>query len=189
MELLDETLTNSVAVLMQQDLVSLKRVAQDGVRVRANAGKSSFRRKKTLEALHAEAKQQLADLKPAADEHSSEASARQKAARERVAKDREERIAKALEALPKLTATREKRKKGDGEKTRVSTTDVDARTMKMANGGFNPAYNVQFATDTESGIIVGVDVNNEGSDAGLVGSVLGKCWSTVDTRRSSTSSH
>lgn len=168
MELLDETLTNSVAVLMQQDLVSLKRVAQDGVRVRANAGKSSFRREKTLERLHAEAKQQVADLKPAADEHSSEAAARQKAVRERVAKDREERIAKALKALPKLAATREKRKKGDGEKTRVSTTDVDARTMKMANSGFNPAYNVQFATDTESGIIVGVDVNNEGSDAGLL---------------------
>jgi transposase len=166
-ELLDDILTNSVAVLMQQELVKLKRVAQDGMRVRASAGKSSFRREQSLQELHEEAKQQVADLKTAADEQPSEAAARQKAARERAATEREARVAKALAALPKLTAAREKRKKGDGKTTRVSTTDPEARTMKMGNSGFNPAYNVQFATDTESGIIVGVDVNNEGSDAGL----------------------
>lgn len=167
-ELLDDILTNSVAVLMQQKLVSLNRVAQDGTRVRASAGKSSFRGAETLDELHAEAVQHVANLKTGVDESHSEASARQKAAREHVAADREERIAKAVAALPKLAAAREKRKKGDGATTRVSTTDVEARTMKMANGGFNPAYNVQFATDTESGIIVGVDVNSEGSDAGLM---------------------
>ena len=167
-ELLDDVLTNSVAVLMQQDLVTLQRVAQDGVRVRASAGKSSFRREQSLQDLLAEAKQQVADLKTAADEQPSEAAARQKAARERGVTERAARIAEAVAALPKLIAAREKRKKGDGKKTRVSTTDPEARTMKMANGGFNPAYNVQFATDTESGIIVGVDVNNEGNDSGLL---------------------
>ncbi len=165
--LLDDVLTNSIAVLMQQHLVSLKRVAQDGMRVRASAGRSSFRREQSLQELHTEAKQQVEALKTAADESPSEASTRQKAARERAATDREARVAKALAALPKLTAAREKRKKGDGKTTRVSTTDPEARNMKMANGGFNPAYNVQFATDTDSGIIVGVDVTNEGSDAGL----------------------
>ena len=167
-ELLDEVLTNSVAVLMQQNLVTLTRVAQDGIRVRANAGKSSFRREASLQQLHKEAKEQIEALKPAADEQPSEASARQKAARHRAATEREARIAKALEALPKLEAAREKRKKGDGEKTRVSTTDPEARVMKMANGGFNPAYNIQFSTDTTSGIIVGVAASNEGSDAGLL---------------------
>jgi transposase len=167
-ELLDDVLTMSVAVLMQQNLVDLKRVAQDGMRVRANAGKSSFRCEKTLEELHADAVQHLANLKTAVDESSPQASARQKAARLHAAQDREERIAKALAALPQLAAAREKRKKGDGATTRVSTTDPEARTMKMANGGFNPAFNVQFATDTASGIIVGVDVNSEGSDAGLM---------------------
>jgi transposase len=167
-EMLDDVLANSVAVLMKQELVTLKRVAQDGVRVRASAGKSSFRREQSLRELLAEAQQHVADLQATADEHPSEAAARQKAVRERMAADREARVAKALAALPKLAAAREKRKKGDGQKTRVSTTDPEARTMKMANGGFNPAYNVQFATDTESGIIVGVDVNNEGSDAGLL---------------------
>ena len=167
-ELLDDVLTNSVAVLMQQELVTLKRVALDGMRVRASAGKSSFRREPSLQELLVEAQLQVAELKTAADEQPSEASARQKAARERAATEREARVAAALGALPELAAAREKRKKGDGIKTRTSTTDAEARTMKMANGGFNPAYNVQFATDTESGIIVGVDVKNEGSDAGLL---------------------
>jgi transposase len=167
-ELLDDVLTNSVAVLMEQNLVDLKRVAQDGMRVRANAGKSSFRGEKTLQELHAVAVEHLANLRTGVDENPSQASARQKAARLHAAEDREDRIAKALAALPKLAAAREKRKKGDGATTRVSTTDVEARTMKMANGGFNPAYNVQFATDTASGIIVGIDVNSEGSDAGLM---------------------
>ena len=50
----------------------------------------------------------------------------------------------------------------------MSTTDAEARRMKMPNGGFNPACNVQLATDTESRAILGVEVSNEGSDsAGL----------------------
>src|SRR5579885_666051 len=38
--------------------------------------------------------------------------------------------------------------------------------MKMANGGFNPAYNVQFATDGGTRMIVSVEVTNNGSDGG-----------------------
>lgn len=165
-EFFDQVLTDSVAALVHEDLVTLNRVSQDGVRVRASAGKSSFRSRTSLEKAYEEAKQHIADLQ--AEESSADISAQQKASRERAAADREKRIGQALAALPRLAAAREKRKKGDGKTTRVSTTDPDARTMKMANGGFNPAFNVQFATDNESGIIVGVDVNSEGSDAGLL---------------------
>ena len=49
---------------------------------------------------------------------------------------------------------------------RASTTDAAARVMKMADGGFRPAYNVQFAADTESSAIAGVSVDNIGSDMG-----------------------
>ena len=49
---------------------------------------------------------------------------------------------------------------------RASTTDAEARTMKMADGGFRPAFNVQFAADTKSGAIAGVSVDNNGSDMG-----------------------
>jgi len=38
--------------------------------------------------------------------------------------------------------------------------------MKMADGGFRPAYNVQFASDTQSGAVAGVAVDNNGSDMG-----------------------
>src|ERR1700712_551759 len=60
---LDEVLTQSVAVLMKEDLVTLNRVSQEGTRVRANAGASSFRRKPTLEACQELAKEQVERLK------------------------------------------------------------------------------------------------------------------------------
>ena len=44
--------------------------------------------------------------------------------------------------------------------------------MKMADGGYRPAYNVQFTTTTNSQIIVGVDVINIGSDQGQLSPML-----------------
>ena len=41
--------------------------------------------------------------------------------------------------------------------------------MKMADGGYRPAYDVQFSTDTETQVIVGVAVNNQGNDKGQLG--------------------
>lgn len=84
------------------------------------------------------------------------------------ARERLERVDKALEAVEQMAEQREKRKQGDGAKARASTTDPDARTMKMGDGGFRPAYNVEMATDTASGIILNMDVTNQGSDAGLM---------------------
>ena len=59
-----------------------------------------------------------------------------------------------------------KKRRGKIQEARVSTTDPAARIMKMADGGFRPAYNVQLATDTESQVIVGVGVCNQGTDQG-----------------------
>src|SRR5262249_59821204 len=72
-------------------------------------------------------------------------------------------IKAALGRLPELEA---KKKAGEKDKARCSTTDPTATVMKMADGGFRPAYNVQFATATDSQVIVGVDVETTGSDAG-----------------------
>ena len=52
----DELLTQIVATLMAEDLVTMERVAQDGMKVRADAGKSSFRRAGRLEELLEEAR-------------------------------------------------------------------------------------------------------------------------------------
>ena len=162
-ELLDELLTQSVATLMHQGLVTLNRVAQDGMRVRASAGASSFRRRKTLEACQAEARDQVDSLRAELKADPGAENRRRKAARRRAARERSERIQRALAELPDVEA---KKKPGDKDKARVSTTDPEARVMKMPDGGFRPAHNVQFATDTESQVITGVDVINSGSDQG-----------------------
>jgi transposase len=57
-------------------------------------------------------------------------------------------------------------KKPRASEPRASTTDAEARVMKMPDGGFRPAYNVQFATDTKSLAIASVSVDNIGSDMG-----------------------
>ncbi len=160
---LDHLLTHSVAVLREQDLVDLNRVAQDGTRVRASAGAASFRRKPTLAECLREAEEQVARLKEEMDDDPSAGSRRQAAARERAARERVERVRQALERLPELEA---KEKPGEGDQTRCSTTDAEATVMKMADGGFRPAYNVQFAADTTSQVVVGVDVLTTGSDQG-----------------------
>ena len=48
-EVLDDLLTHSAATLIHEGLVSLHRVALDGMRVRASAAAGSFRRRKSLE--------------------------------------------------------------------------------------------------------------------------------------------
>jgi len=170
-DFLDQLLTDSVATLLSEGLVELKRVAQDGMRVRASAGASSFRREKTLRACLEEAEAQVQALKNQVDEDSQAATRRQKAAQERAARERKERLERALAEREQLLALREeqKREKGvkfEADELRVSTTDPEARRMKFPDGGTRPGFNVQFATTTESGIIVGVDVTNVGSDSG-----------------------
>lgn len=167
-EFLEQLLVDTVASLIDRGLVPLETIAQDGMRVRASAGSSSFRRKPTLEKLQREAQAHVDRLKQENESESErqDADARRQAATERAARERKERIDEALKQHEKLSEQREKRKKGDGEKTRVSTTDPDARKMKMANGGFDPAFNVQFVSDADARVIVGVDVTNAGTDGG-----------------------
>jgi len=161
--LLDDLLTHSVATLMQEGLVTLHRVAQDGMRVRASAGAASFRRRPTLEECQSQAQEQVESLRKELEEDPGASSRRQEAARQRAARERSERIAKALDQLAQIES---KKKEQEREKARASTTDPEARVMKMADGGFRPAHNVQFATDTASQVITGVEVVNTGSDLG-----------------------
>jgi hypothetical protein len=148
---------------MAADLVHLERVAQDGVRVRASAGAASFRRQGKLEACLTEAEAQVEALRRELEEDPGATSKRQAAARQRAAQERRARVAKALAQMPEVEA---KKKAKDKDKARVSTTDPESRVMKMADGGFRPAYNGQFATDTKTQVIVGVDVSNQGNDLG-----------------------
>ena len=161
---LDDLLTQSVAVLMKEGVAELKRVAQDGMKVRANAGASSFRRKKTLRECLREARQQVAVLKKELGEDPAGSTRREQAARERAAKDRVERVGRALKRVKDLEKEKTTTKEKEG--VRASTTDPDARVMKMGDGGFRPAFNVQMSTDAGSQVIVGVDVSDAGTDQG-----------------------
>jgi transposase len=168
-DLLNDLLTRSVAVLLTEGLVDLERVAQDGMRVRASAGAASFRRRPTLEEALAEAQEQVEALKKESEDDPTASSRRQQSARERAARERAQRVQDALNRLPELEA---KKPAGERDKARCSTTEPEATVMKMANGGFNPAYDVQFATDTVTQVIVGVEVLTVGSDQGQMGPMV-----------------
>jgi transposase len=178
-ELLDRLLTQGVAVLVAEGLVDLKRVAQDGMRVRASAGAASFRRRPTLEEALAEAEAQVEALRAELEQDPAASNRRQQKARERAARERAERVRGALDRLPELEA---RKKPEDRAKARCSTTDPDATVMKMADGGFRPAYNIQFSTATDSQVIVGVDVVIIGSDAGQMAPMVEQIEARYDRR-------
>ena len=184
-EKLNEILTSSVASLIHQGFVSLDEIGQDGMRVRAAAGSSSFRRQPTLENLHDEAKKHLEELDGQRQNSDDEDDAsnprtRSEAAAERAAREREARIARAIAEGEKLRE--KKRAEEDKAKVRTSTTDPDARRMKMGDGGTRPALNVQFATDGEARVIVGVEVTNEGTDGGQLVPMLAQIEERYDRR-------
>jgi len=165
---LDGLMTEVLAMLMERQLVSVRRISQDGLRVRASAGKSSFRREERLQSLLEQAQEQVAALKAQREAPASpDRHRRQEAARERAARERLERVQKALAALADVKKVKARARDNQRDKPsapRASTTDSEAHVMMMPDGGFRPAYNVQVATDTESRAIVEVDVTTAGSD-------------------------
>jgi transposase len=163
-DLLNGLLTQSVMMLMAQGLVEIKRVAQDGMKVRASAGASSFRTRGSLNKLQRIARQQVETLAKEIGADPGAGSKRQEAARKKAAEARTKRIERALEEM----AEAERRKRSNNGKkkkeARTSTTDPSARVMKMSDGGFRPAFNVHFVSDTASKVILAVGVDNAGTD-------------------------
>lgn len=177
-EALDGVLTGNLACLMAAGVVKLKAVAQDGMRVRASAGAASFRRKGRLEDYLEVARERVQTLKQQMEDDPGQDDRRQRAAQERAVREREQRVAAALTRLPELEAIKERQGKAAAQ-ARASTTDPEATVMKMGDGGYRPAYNIQLASDTESQIILGVDVVTRGSDmaqmAPMVEQVAQRC--------------
>ncbi len=172
-DLLEQILTDSIAVLQYHDLIHLETIAQDGMRVRASAGKSSFRRKATLEQTRQRAEEYLNQLNNDQDDDDDEPGNGQRAAKQRAAREKLERVERAcleMEQLQQRHAkrNRHKSKKDQTSEPRASTTDPEARRMKMGDNGFRPAMNVQFASDADALVIVKVDVINEGTDSSML---------------------
>jgi transposase len=179
-ELLDRLLSENIASLSIAGVIDLDEVAQDGVRVRASAGTGSFRRRKKLQKELRKSQRLIRQLKEETADDPQASSRRIVAARERAAREREARVAAALKKLAEIEAERERRSKTNKKQVekqkepRASTTDPDARVMKMPDGGFRPAYNCQLSTVAGGQIVVVSDVETVGSDRGLARPMLEK---------------
>jgi transposase len=167
-EPLKDLLTQMLAVLIRGELVTVSRIAQDGTRVRASAGAGSFKRRETIESSLQRARAHLEIIAKQA-EKAEDATERRRLAEQRAAQGRVDRMKQALDELAKVEAAKaqQKQKPPKANPARASTTDSEARFMRMPDGGNRPAYNVQLAVDTGSRAVVGVEVTNAGSDAGL----------------------
>jgi transposase len=184
----EQVLKHALDVLAKEGLVDLQRVGQDGMRVRASAGAASFHRQATLEQLLTEAQAKLQKLQPQVDDatervteqevpveekaptgQTGEATPGQLAAQKRAAEEAIERAKQALTRLPEMEAKKEPQEK---QEARVSSTDPEATVMKMADGGFRPAYNIEYSTTCGNKIIVGVEVVTVGSDQGQLPPLL-----------------
>jgi transposase len=177
-DLLDRLLSESVATLSAAGVIDLDEVVQDGVRVRASAGAGSFRRKKKLHKELRKAKRLIEQLKQEANDDPDASNRRIRAGCERAAHERATRVAAALDKLAEIEAERVRRAKTNKKEVakqkepRASTTDPQARIMKMADGGYRPAYNCQLGTVAQGQIVVSVDVTATGSDRGLLRPML-----------------
>jgi transposase len=174
---LDQLLTDSVTALVEDGLISLERLAQDGVKVRAAAGAASFRRQGRLMAIREQMAERIEQLRSELESDAAADQRRKQAARLRAATEREDRCRKALVRLREIEIEREVRPprrdpKDKPKAVRASTTDAEARVMKMPDGGFRPAYNVQVAGDPDSQVIVGVAIDTRGCDVGQLRPML-----------------
>jgi transposase len=170
---LDRLLAEGVAALVEEGLVALDVLAQDGLRVRAAAGAGSFRRRERLGKLAAAAKGRVEQLRAELEADPAAGDRRQQAAQQRAAREQEERVKAALDRMNELEAERARRATTNKtevsrqKEPRASTTDAEARAMKMADGGFRPAYNMQIVSAPKGQLIIAVAIDTTGSDRGL----------------------
>lgn len=165
---LDELFTQVLGLLTAENLVTLKRTTQDGMKVKAHASSSSFRREATIREHLEAARAHVVAMGNPRREHDCE---KRDKARKRAMRERQARLEKALEELPKIRA--QKKNEEARKEARVSETDPEARVMKQGgNGGYAPSYNVQLTVDAEHVIIVNAGVSQEATDDGeLVGAM------------------
>src|SRR5262249_30681402 len=137
-----------------------------------------FRRQKKLHKELKKANRLLSRLKRELADDPQASSRRIAAAKERAANERAARVAAALGQLAEIEAQRERRKRTNKKQVekqkepRVSTTDPQARVMKMADGGFRPAYNCQIVSTAGGAIAIHAEARTVGSDRGLIRPIL-----------------
>lgn len=161
-------LEESIALMWKSGVFNPNEIAQDGTRVKAYAGFSKYRTERTLDEYLKEANEHIEALEKEISQNPSALSHREKSAKKRAAKERLERVTKAQEEMKAYKEQRvlnakknhEKLSQEDVKKLRTSITDPECRKMKMGDGGFRLAYNIQFATSVNKKVILGVSVGN-----------------------------
>jgi transposase len=175
-DFLDRLLTQSLAALMAEGLVTLDEVMTDGTKVRAAASRSSMRRVERLTELEAQARERVAGLRRELDADPAASERRQLSRRLSGAQDRERRVAAALAKRPAAAEGEDRQAEGDEpppganrkkdrQQARVSTTDPDAQLMRMADGAVRVAYNVQVTS--ACGFVVAIEPVERRNDRGL----------------------
>jgi len=155
---LNELFIQILGVLSYEGLITLERVMHDGTKVKACAADKSFRREGTLQKHLEAARQQVEEMGDPRSEERNECVAK---ARERAAREKQQRLEAALGQLQQLQAEARSKKR---KPPRVSTTDPEARIMKQPDGGFAPSYNVQISSDAKADLIVGIGVSQAAND-------------------------
>lgn len=177
----EDLLASCLAVMHMHGVIRDEDFAQDGSRIKANAGFASFRTEGALRQLTEELRVYIQQLSEEANATQNNHERLQTERKKRRAIEKRERIQNAIDELQKAKETkienaqkdRKKISQDDLDSVRASTTDPEVRKMKMGDGGFRLAYNVQFATGMESRVIYGVDVVNT-LDPGTSPSMIGK---------------
>jgi transposase len=172
-DVLDRLLTESVTALIAEGVVSLAEIAVDGTKVRAHAGRASFKLADKLGRIEAVVAHRLATLKAEVASNPAASSQRSQAAKERAAreiKERAERARATVEKMRKERAARQQKHPSEKEKKaeeKASLTDPDARNMRFADHAIRPGYNAQIAVAPGQGIIVSIDMTDRRNDSGL----------------------
>ena len=176
-EALDALMSRSLAALLAEGLVALDELTVDGTRVRADAGRNSFRNRQGLERYEQRVRRRLAGLRAELESDPAAAAERRAAARRRADRDLSDRIDKARQALDRAEqdrqadAKRHRKRAAKAKPPESSSTDPEARKMRFADGSVAPGYNIQVAADP-NGLILGVLATDRRADSGLASAMV-----------------
>jgi transposase len=173
-EVLDDLLTRTLAAFMAEGLFDADEIVVDGTKIKASAGKSSYKRALRLDEAEAAARARVAALKAEVDADPAASCKRTHAARARGLRETQERIEKARSKLAEIEAEKAKRAKrspkevAEQKEARASLTDPQARRMRCADGAVRASYNVQIAATTDHGFVTAIMATDRRNDSGLV---------------------
>src|SRR3981189_1368856 len=172
-DVLDDLLTETLAAFMAEGLFDADEIVVDGTKIKASAGKSSYKRALGLDEAEAASKGRVVALKAEVDADPAASSKRTQAARARGLRQTQERIEKARVKLAEIEAEKAKRSKrspkevAEQKEARASLTDPEARRMRCADGAVRASYNVQIAATTDHGFVTALMATDRRNDSDL----------------------